>query len=218
MSIFAKLITIIILVLLPMVPAVFIFQKFPEGDVRTTGPFKGLNLKLRGAFAAYFIVLLVCVGFVPSIFSSISIQETNGYVYSVKGYFKLIDEKGKPLDINNNDSVLSNIQPIITLSNNPNGSDFTLELPSPQLLKGAILNFRSKDHHYSATPADFAADKLNKSSNGNNIDLDTIIISRYTPKLPTPPPVPRDSALTRINQNTPQGGIAQKQGGIVKKH
>ena len=49
----------------PLIPAFFIYKFLPVGtgdDVDVSGPFSGLSLKLKGAFAAYF--LLVVVGLV----------------------------------------------------------------------------------------------------------------------------------------------------------
>lgn len=54
-----------ILLLLPLVPAYIIYKFLPVGkaeDTDLSGPFSGLSLKLKGAFAGYF--LLVVVGLV----------------------------------------------------------------------------------------------------------------------------------------------------------
>ncbi len=53
------LISIGFLVLVPLVPAVILYKMFEQKTV-VTGPFKGLRLDLSGAFAGYFLVLLVC--------------------------------------------------------------------------------------------------------------------------------------------------------------
>ena len=53
------------ILVLPLIPALIIYKFLPVGKVEDTdisGPFSGLSLKLKGAFAGYF--LLVVVGLV----------------------------------------------------------------------------------------------------------------------------------------------------------
>ena len=57
-----KLMSVFVVVLVPMIPAYVLYKTLPS-DTIVTGPFKGLTINLRGAFAGYFIVLLVVVGF-----------------------------------------------------------------------------------------------------------------------------------------------------------
>jgi hypothetical protein len=49
-------------VLLPLVPAYILF-KFLPSEAGADGPYSGLTLKLKGAFAGYFIVLLAVMSF-----------------------------------------------------------------------------------------------------------------------------------------------------------
>jgi hypothetical protein len=55
------LLILVIIFLLPLVPS-FLLYKFLPSKSTATGPFKGLNLKLSGAFAGYFILLLFAGG------------------------------------------------------------------------------------------------------------------------------------------------------------
>jgi hypothetical protein len=55
------LVYIALVVLLPMVPAITLFKLLPS-RAAVKGPFKGLKINLGGAFAAYFIVLLLLLG------------------------------------------------------------------------------------------------------------------------------------------------------------
>jgi hypothetical protein len=55
------LLILVTLFLLPLIPA-FLLYKFLPSKSTATGPFKGLNLKLSGAFAGYFILLLFASG------------------------------------------------------------------------------------------------------------------------------------------------------------
>ena len=47
-------------ILLPIIPAYFLFHALPANNAaEVSGPWQGLNLKLGGAFAGYFIVVLM---------------------------------------------------------------------------------------------------------------------------------------------------------------
>jgi hypothetical protein len=52
-------------ILLPLIPAYILFRALPS-DASVTGPFKGLKLKLGGAFAGYFIVFIALQYFFPA--------------------------------------------------------------------------------------------------------------------------------------------------------
>ena len=51
----------LIIFLLPLIPS-FLLYKFLPSKSTASGPFKGLNVKLSGAFAGYFVLLLVASG------------------------------------------------------------------------------------------------------------------------------------------------------------
>ncbi len=53
-----NIIYIVVIVILPIIPAFILFRKLPSKAI-ATGPFQGLNLNLSGAFAGYFIIVLV---------------------------------------------------------------------------------------------------------------------------------------------------------------
>lgn len=50
-------------VLLPVVPAYVLYRTLPA-SAQVSGPFKGLNIQLTGAFAGYFLILLVVVALI----------------------------------------------------------------------------------------------------------------------------------------------------------
>ena len=83
--------------LLPILPAILLFKLLPStADV--SGPFQGLQIKLGGAVAVYFLLVLI-ISFGP--------RPTPPYeVWTVKGY--ILDEAGQPLPA---DKVNMNIQP-----------------------------------------------------------------------------------------------------------
>jgi hypothetical protein len=47
---------------LPIVPAFIIYKFLPESETQVEGPYNKLNLKLKGAFAGYFLLVLIGVG------------------------------------------------------------------------------------------------------------------------------------------------------------
>ena len=47
--------------IVPLLPA-FILYKFLPSKTMVTGPFKGLNLNLTGAFGGYFLLVLISIG------------------------------------------------------------------------------------------------------------------------------------------------------------
>jgi hypothetical protein len=47
--------------LLPLIPA-FLLYKFLPSKTNVSGPFKGLNLKLTGAFGGYFLLVITAIG------------------------------------------------------------------------------------------------------------------------------------------------------------
>ncbi|MEO6328549.1 MAG: hypothetical protein ABIO55_06445 [Ginsengibacter sp.] len=49
------------ILLLPLIPA-FLLYKFLPSKTSVSSPFKGLNLKLTGAFGGYFLLVLTSIG------------------------------------------------------------------------------------------------------------------------------------------------------------
>ncbi|MCH8032849.1 MAG: hypothetical protein IH950_03690 [Bacteroidetes bacterium] len=49
--------------LLPVIPAYVLYKTFPSNTI-VKGPFKGLDINLSGAFAGYFLLVLIAVGMV----------------------------------------------------------------------------------------------------------------------------------------------------------
>lgn len=83
-----NLIVVIVSVLVPIIPAYLLYKLLPStGSVE--GPFQGLQIKLGGAFAGYFLVLLVIIAFWKT-------QNTNYEVWKVSGWTNF--EGGDNLD------------------------------------------------------------------------------------------------------------------------
>jgi hypothetical protein len=53
---------IAVVLLIPLIPAVLIYWTLPPKQTRVTGPFKGLAINLTGAFAGYFLLVLLASG------------------------------------------------------------------------------------------------------------------------------------------------------------
>ncbi len=47
------------ILLLPVIPAYILYKFLPASDTDVSGPYKGLSIKLKGAFAGYFLLVLV---------------------------------------------------------------------------------------------------------------------------------------------------------------
>ena len=56
---FSDLTYIAVVVLVPLIPAFLLYKFLPHGRTEVGGPFKGLDIKLSGAFAGYFLVVLI---------------------------------------------------------------------------------------------------------------------------------------------------------------
>lgn len=76
----------IVMVILPIVPAYFLYRHLPNKTV-VKGPFKGLNIHLGGAFGGYFLILLMISGFFWACLSRIESYET----WTIEGAIKLND-------------------------------------------------------------------------------------------------------------------------------
>lgn len=90
--------------LLPIIPAYVLFKALPSEAI-VSGPFKGLNTNLRGAFAGYFLLVVIAM---PVMNGLIKNKYENYEVWNVRG--KVIDgETKKPIDITKNPRI--NVQP-----------------------------------------------------------------------------------------------------------
>ncbi len=91
------IIILFVIVVLPIIPA-FILYKFLPSKASAKGPFKGLNIHVKGAFAGYFIVLLFIAGF----FLMHSSKESKYELWTITGGLEL--EQGQ---FNDKDIVIS---------------------------------------------------------------------------------------------------------------
>ena len=69
MSMTETVICSFIVVFFPLIPAYILYKTLPS-NTTVSGPFKGLNINLTGAFGGYFILVLLLLGFVAARFTS----------------------------------------------------------------------------------------------------------------------------------------------------
>lgn len=50
------------ILLLPLIPAYVLYKFLPASETDVSGPYQGLSIKLKGAFAGYFLLVLACLG------------------------------------------------------------------------------------------------------------------------------------------------------------
>src|ERR1019366_3320457 len=62
-------------ILTPVVPAYAMFKWLPS-DASATGPFGGLKWKLGGAFAGYFLIVLISMNFVSDLKTAALAEQT----------------------------------------------------------------------------------------------------------------------------------------------
>src|SRR5712691_2490273 len=79
---FVDLTYLVVVVLVPVIPAFLLYKFLPEGKTTVGGPFRGLDIKLSGAFAGYFLVLLIAISLIVFLIK----QKPQQYeVYTVRG-------------------------------------------------------------------------------------------------------------------------------------
>jgi hypothetical protein len=86
----AELTSLVVVVLVPVIPAFLLYKYLPEGKARVGGPFRGLNIKLSGAFAGYFLVLLIATSMLVFLIKQRPPPVQRQYeVYTVRGKIDL---------------------------------------------------------------------------------------------------------------------------------
>lgn len=63
------LVYLLAILLLPLIPAFILYKTLPA-ETNVKGPFKGLTINLSGAFAGYFLLVLIALGFCEMDFNS----------------------------------------------------------------------------------------------------------------------------------------------------
>ena len=85
---------LVLIIILPAIPAFLLFKALPSrADV--SGPFHGLEIKLGGAFAGYFLLVVLIIAELPRITNVVDPETSQ--IWRVEG--QLVDEQGKGLAI-----------------------------------------------------------------------------------------------------------------------
>jgi hypothetical protein len=81
---------VLVVVLVPVIPAFLLYKFLPAGRTNVGGPFRGLDIKLSGAFAGYFLVVLITSSLVVFLIQKKPPPSPYQYeVYTVRGRIDL---------------------------------------------------------------------------------------------------------------------------------
>ena len=83
---------LVVVVLVPVIPAFLLYKYLPEGKTTVGGPFRGLDIKLSGAFAGYFLVLLMATSMLVFLIKqrpAPPVPQRQYEVYTVRGKIDL---------------------------------------------------------------------------------------------------------------------------------
>jgi len=178
MSNTSDLVTLAVMILLPMIPAIVLFKALPStADVG--GPFQGQTIKLGGAFAGYFAVLLLV--FMTRDAWSPPRPASAYQVWQVDG--ALVDENGTPVNVLSADQV--QVSPA-TFSN-VGGGRFEITIvthPGPTgkaLFPTLSINYQ--DQQYMEVPVSFDDDSAVSGQGDIHLtrDLDNHVIKIAEP-------------------------------------
>ena len=131
---FSDLTYIAVVVLVPLIPAFLLYKFLPHGRTEVGGPFKGLDIKLSGAFAGYFLVVLIVTSLVVFLIKTKPVAPcpvcptppaTQYEVYTVTGKVDLEGDSKSP-KIDSAQLTFSILPPERTVK--PDGS-FSLQIP-----------------------------------------------------------------------------------------
>jgi hypothetical protein len=89
-----RIITVSLVVILPLLPAIAIYKLLPHSESDAAGPFQGLKIKLSGAFGGYFITALLVV-VVFKIINPSSLEEATRAASQLNQKLRESDEKIK---------------------------------------------------------------------------------------------------------------------------
>nr|WP_294903277.1 hypothetical protein [uncultured Lacibacter sp.] len=125
------------ILLLPLIPAYIIYKFLPESETNVEGPYKKLNLKLKGAFAGYFLLVLLSLGLQYAIMTSKQGKHIEQLMQSINDSSKLMQTYRSQLEAGKNPVIDWKIKGIVspgekegtrfffddgTTSKNPDGS------------------------------------------------------------------------------------------------
>lgn len=128
------------ILLLPVIPAFIVYKFLPvgkPGDTDISGPYKGLSLKLKGAFAGYFLLVIVGLALQYSIMNSEQKKKINDLSFETSQKDSLIRNLNNQLNASANPVIDWHVKGLVqpggkegtrffyddgTTINNPDGS------------------------------------------------------------------------------------------------
>lgn len=171
-------------ILLPLIPAFILFWALPS-SADVSGPFQGLQMKLGGAFAGYFILVVLIFYTKNTIWDPVPSYQ----VWTVTG--TVADTNGGPVGpLGAGD--ISLLPPSLTTSN----SWFTMDVPVKPGQGGATDYPTLAITHPGYTTIDLALDPTSKQPSGvnltfnsaaNNVQIDNLQLQALPPYQPTTP-------------------------------
>jgi len=91
----SSIVTLGFIILVPMIPAYFLFRALPSTGQVEGKLFNGMEIKLGGAFAGYFAVVLL-IFYTHDIWSPPSLPKQTATVWHLSG--KILDSNGAPIE------------------------------------------------------------------------------------------------------------------------
>ncbi len=85
-------------ILIPLIPSMLIFKYVPDSTAFGEGPFKGIKIRVGGAFAAFFILCLLEMPIIIMEFKIINQSPNDSYL--VEAPIKFEDSLGNVLPVN----------------------------------------------------------------------------------------------------------------------
>jgi hypothetical protein len=145
-------------VVMPLFPAILIYRSFPEAPLIVKGPLAGplanLTINTGGAFAAYFLILLVMTPLVNR--TSDAIRSATRPYWQISGEVTLVDETGKEIQAT---EALDQLLEKMDVNTRPNilahdGTSLRFKIPEAEEggLPSVVLSF---PHTWSKTRVDF---------------------------------------------------------------
>jgi hypothetical protein len=125
------------ILLLPLLPAYIIYKFLPESETNVEGPYKKLNLKLKGAFAGYFLLVLLSLGLQYVFLNNQQDKQIKGLLQSIQDSSEVMNAYRAQIEASKNPVVDWKIKGLVkpgdkegtrfffddgTTSKNPDGS------------------------------------------------------------------------------------------------
>jgi hypothetical protein len=164
-----------ITLIFPIVPAYLLYRALPAGrKTRVSGPWKGLNVQLTGAFAGYFLLFITMVGFISLRPEPV---DSRYDIWEVKGKLGL---EGRKSSLKEGDFRISSVPPSVKIY--PDGT-FTMAVAAENSKRFPTILFESEG--YETYPLDLNETEQNEIqvvSNGTlpQLKLKPITLARET--------------------------------------